>query len=131
MRPTDPHIFEIIEFLQPFIDGKIYKLCDLERSADGLRYTGRPESESRHSGHSFCHDNPTPCACPCHWTQDEIAYKLIGILTTSAYPESGGVIGTWLGSYMGRQMAEAKRLRSLADGRDAMVKRVTEALTGP
>lgn len=123
---TDPHLYEIIDFLQPFIDGKVSHECDLVRQGNLLKPNQSP-SERRHSGHTWCHDNPFPCACPCHWTSDEIAYKLIEIMAEYG-PQP--IIGTWLGAYMGRNLREAKRLRSLADGRDAMNNRVLSALQG-
>ncbi|WP_028058313.1 hypothetical protein [Candidatus Solirubrobacter pratensis] len=124
----DPHIHEIIDFLQPFIDGKVSHQCDLVRQ-ERLNRLGPPgNTPARHWGHYWCHDNPFPCACPCHWTQDEIALKLIEIM--GEY-EPAPVVGTWLGSYMGRQTREGARLRSLADERDAMIARVVEALSAP
>lgn len=124
---ADPHRFEIIEFLQPFIDGKVSHNCDLVRQEKVNYAYDRPAFAKRHAGHTWCHDNNFRCECPCHWTSDEIALKLIWYL--GEYPEPEPIVGTWLGAYMGRQLAEAKRLDSLAHGRREMVRRVTEALT--
>lgn len=126
----DPYIDQIIDYLQPFIDGKVSHQCDLERQAQVSRFDGQlPRSghANRHKGHTWCHDNPFVCACPCHWTEDQVAYKLIEVMKDYD-PEP--VVATWLGAYTFRQVAEAKRLRSLANGRDQMVVRVTEALSG-
>jgi hypothetical protein len=121
MSGRDPHLHEIIDYLQPFIDGKVSRQCDLVRWGEFV-------AGNRHSGHAWCHDNAFPCACPCHWTEDQIAFKLIEVIATY---EPAPIVRTWLAAYMGRQTREAKRLRSLAVGRDKMVERVIDALAQP
>lgn len=125
---TDPYRHEIIDLLQPLIDGKVSYLCDLERQERVTHFVSAGGTPKRHSGHTWCHDNPFTCDCPCHMTDDQIALKLIDYLGT--YSDPAPIVGTWCGAYMGRQIQEAQRLRSLAHGRDAMVKQVAEALTG-
>lgn len=122
---ADPHRFAIIDYLQPFIDGKVAHQCDLVRQERAYQNAPASPTPLRHRGHTWCRVSYL-CACPCHQNEDEIAFKLIELMDRYE-PES--IVGTWMGAYIARQMQEAARLRSEAHDRDAMIKRATEALT--
>lgn len=112
--------FEVIEFLQPFITEKESHECDLIRQ-EKVFVAGRGTGD-RHRGHTWCDD--THCGCPCHWPRDALVVKLIEAQGQYEIPEP---VKEWLLLYVQQQKAEAKRLRSQAYGRDAMIGRVAEA----
>jgi hypothetical protein len=114
--------YELIDFLQPFIDGKVSHQCDLVRQ-ERLNWAADTFSKTpdRHRGHTWCRQGF--CECPCHWLEDAIAVKLLDV--AHEYRDVP-IVATWLNAYAKRQATEAARLRSLVDNCDAIVRRIQE-----